>query len=111
MKTVLSLFFCIAILVVSSSGIAAEKTYDQAVSNWKSYEDVGKWLKRNFSFDKNRQKMIQKRLKTQGPSGLVVRAPEKLYDNSRGYCADAAYFVLHTLNRIDPGYNALNPDF
>ena len=80
--------------------------YKETVSSWKSHEDVGKWLESNFAFDKYRQRVIQKRLRSQGPDGLLVRNPKKLYENSSGYCADSANFALHQLNDMDPNYNA-----
>ena len=94
------------LLCFSVIGFAGEKSYEDSVSSWQSYKDVGDWLKDNFSFDNSRQVIIQKRLKSQGPSGLLVRRPEKLYKSKRGYCADAAYFSIKTLNKIDPAYNA-----
>lgn len=106
MKSLSSVFLGISMLAISFSALASGGAYDQAVSSWKSYEDVGKWLNRNFSFDKDRQKTIQQRLKTEGPSGLLIKTPDKLFENSKGYCGDSANFALTSLNRIDPKYNA-----
>lgn len=103
---VTSIVLWISLLCVSFAGTANENPYQHAVSSWRSYEDVGDWLKNNFTFDKSRQRKILKRLKSQGPSGLLIRNPEKLYNSSRGYCADAANFSIKTLNIIDPTYNA-----
>jgi len=80
--------------------------YKETVSKWDSHDDVGKWLQNNFVFDTNRQRTISQRLKNQGPDGLLVRNPRKLYENSTGYCVDSANFALHHLNEIDPEYNA-----
>ena len=102
----LSMLLGAVMLVISSSGFANGGAYEQAVSTWQSHEDVGKWLNRHFSFDKERQNTIQQRLKSEGPSGLLVRAPDKLFENSKGYCGDSANFALTSLNRIDPKYNA-----
>ncbi len=88
------------------SGFAGATPYEDALASWQSYEDVGNWLNSSFSFDKNRQRTIQRRLKTQGPSGLLVRGPAKLYKSRKGYCADAANFAIESVNRIDPSYNA-----
>lgn len=106
MKSLLGMFLGISMLVISSSGFASDSAYDQAVTGWQSHEDVGKWLNRNFSFDKDRQKTMQRRLKSEGPSGLLARAPDKFFENSKGYCADSANFAQKSLNRIDPKYNA-----
>ena len=80
--------------------------YAETVSGWHSYEDVAGWLKSNFLFSRSRQKVIQKRLKNQGPAGLLVRSPENLYRQKGGYCGDSANFAQDALNRIDPAYNA-----
>ena len=80
--------------------------YKDATYSWKSYEDVGKWLDSNFTFDNDRSRTITKRLKAQGPSGLLVKSPEKLYKYSYGYCADAANFAITNINAIDSNYNA-----
>jgi hypothetical protein len=102
-----SILFSIVVILFAYSSFATADSYEDAVASWKSHEDVAKWLKSNFSFDKSRQKKIGKRLKQQGPSGLLVRNPATLYeDNSRGYCADSANFSIHTLNKINPSYNA-----
>jgi hypothetical protein len=82
-------------------------SYAEAIAEWTSYKDVAHWLSSNFTFDKSRQKQNAKRLKKQGPSGLLVKNPATFYEeNGRGFCADSAYFVLKSLNKIDPSYNA-----
>ena len=84
---------------------ARANDYPEAVSSWTSYTDVADWLDSNFDFDKKRQGLIQKRLRSQGPDGLLVRAPATLYDAPKGYCADSANFALDALQRIDPAYD------
>jgi hypothetical protein len=87
--------------------VANADSYEEAISEWKSYRDVANWLNANFSFNKSRQKEISKRLKKQGPSGLLVRSPVALYEESHyGYCADSANFAIKSLNKIDASYNA-----
>jgi hypothetical protein len=105
MKISILTVFVLLITLVSST-VSAD-TYEDAVSKWKSHEDVAKWLNNNFSFEKSRQQQIAKRLKKQGPSGLLIRNPATLYEeNHSGYCADSANFALTSLNKIDPSYNA-----
>jgi len=96
----------VGLFLVTSAFVSYAGTYQDAVTEWKSHDEVADWLENNFSFEKSRQKEIGKRLRSEGPSGLLVRSPEKLYENSRGYCADSANFVIHTLNTINPSYNA-----
>ena len=102
-----SILFSIVVVLITYSSFATADSYEDAVASWKSHEDVAKWLKNNFSFEKSRQKKIAKRLRQQGSSGLLVRNPAKLYeDNNRGYCADSANFSIQSLNKINPSYNA-----
>jgi hypothetical protein len=93
-------------LILFLVGGCASVSYKEATSTWKSYEEVGKWLDNNFIFDNDRSQRIVYRLKTQGPTGLLVKNPEKLFKHKRGYCADATHFSIETLNKIDPDYNA-----
>ncbi len=105
MKTTI-MVLSLLLLTFLTSNISAG-SYEDTVSKWESHEDVARWLDNNFSFDKSRQKQIGKRLKKQGPSGLLVRNPKTLYeDNNRGYCVDSANFALTSLNMINPDYNA-----
>lgn len=85
---------------------AQAANFEDTVAAWTSPEDVGAWLKDNFKFDTKRLKIIQKRLRQSGPSGLLVRAPVSTFEHAEGYCADAAYFSLVALNKINPEYNA-----
>lgn len=97
----------LAFCFVGFISVANAGSYEDAVAEWKSYKDVASWLNKNFVFEKSRQKQISKRLKKQGPPGLLVRNPATLYeDNNRGYCADSANFAIKSLNKIDPSYNA-----
>lgn len=83
---------------------AADGDYQDTLAGWSSYEDVALWLEKNFVFDKERQRQISRRLKSQGPSGLLIRNPEKLFSDSRGFCGDAANFAYHALGEVDFEY-------
>ena len=80
--------------------------YDKTVSQWRSYKDVEKFLKRNFQFDTYRADMIVSRLQRLGSEGLLVRHHHKFFAKPYGYCADSANFSLNALNDINPNYNA-----
>lgn len=99
--------FMLFVVLFLYINVSVAGSYEEAIANWKSHEDVARWLNSNFSFEKSRQKQISKRLKQQGPSGLLVRNPAKLYEDShRGFCADSANFAIQSLNKISPSYNA-----
>ena len=105
MKMIRILLLFIAAVAIPVQSFAAEDYYE-TVGQWDSYLDVANWLQHNFTFDKGRLDTIQRRLKSQGPAGLLVKAPEKLFAGSKGYCGDSANFALQALNEIDFDYNA-----
>jgi hypothetical protein len=73
-----------------------EKTYDETVSEWKSYQDLVKWMEDDFSVD------IQ-RLERRSP---VPRAPKETFRLKSGVDIDVAMFLKEALNRINPSYQA-----
>jgi hypothetical protein len=78
---------------------APEKTYDETVSEWESYQDLVKWMENDFSFDKERYEKFKGTLP-------IPRTPEKTFQLKSGIYIDAAMFSKETLNRINPSYKA-----
>jgi hypothetical protein len=76
-----------------------QKTFDETVSEWKSYEDLVKWMENDFSFDKERYEKFNGTLP-------VPRPPEETFQLKSGIYIDAAMFLKETLNRINPSYQA-----
>lgn len=100
------IFALAAVLLAAASAAFGQDSYDMAVQNWKSYQDVGKWLEKNFSFDHSRLQLILGRVRAEGPTGLLAHSPAKTYEMKRGYCTDSAKLAIDALNRINPAYNA-----
>jgi hypothetical protein len=73
-----------------------EKTYDETVSEWKSYQDVVKWMENNYSVDR-------KRFEGKPP---MSRSPSETFQLRSGIDIDAAIFLKETLNRINSSYQA-----
>jgi hypothetical protein len=73
-----------------------EKTYDETVSQWKSYQDVVKWMENNYSVDR-------KRFEGTPP---ISRIPSETFQLKSGIDIDAAMFLRETLNRINSSYQA-----
>lgn len=105
LKTALLSLMLVAGLLAASSAQAAP-TYEETLAGWKSYEDVGKWMADNFSFNSTRLDQAQDRVQAMGPKGLLAHAPEKTFASRQGYCVDAAHFAIQSLNRVNPEYNA-----
>jgi len=75
------------------------KTYADTIAEWKSYQDVAKWMENDFSFDEERYKKYEGTLP-------VPRTSEATFQLKSGIYVDAAYFLKETLIRINPSYNA-----
>ena len=73
-----------------------EKTYDETVSEWKSYQDVVKWMENNYSVD-------IKKFEGKPP---IPRISSETFQLKSGIDIDAAIFLKETLNRINPSYQA-----
>ena len=78
---------------------APEKTYDETVSEWESYQDVVKWMENDFSFDKERFEKFKGTLP-------IPRTPQETFRLKSGIYIDAAMFSKEALNRINPSYKA-----
>ncbi len=87
---ILNLFACALVRV---------NTYDETVSRWKSYEDLVKWMEKDFSFDRERYKKFEGTLP-------IPRTPEETLQLKSGIYIDAAMFLKESLNRINPSYKA-----
>ena len=90
--------------------------YETAVKNWKSHEDLAKWMKRNWEFDKSDQKTYIKKLKkykkknkgdmTNYTVSMLSDSPKKAFKNRKGFCGDSVVLIKDALNKINPNYNA-----
>lgn len=87
------------ILVLFACATVSKRIYEETVSEWKSYEDVAKWMRRHFSYDMARFREVEGKLPD-------PRSPEETFKLKSGVCYDGAYLVKDALNRIDPSYEA-----
>ena len=76
-----------------------EKTYAETISEWKSYQDLVKWMEEDFSFEAERYKKFEGTLP-------APRAPEETFRLKSGIYIDAAEFSKRSLNQINPSYQA-----
>jgi hypothetical protein len=76
-----------------------EKTYVETVFEWKSYQDLVKWMENDFSFDRRRYEEFKGTLP-------VPRTPQETFRLRSGIYIDAAFFLKEALNRINPSYDA-----
>jgi hypothetical protein len=75
------------------------KSYHTKISKWKSYEDLVRWMEKDFSFDMERYKKFEGTLP-------IPRTPEETFYLKSGIYIDAVEFSKKTLNQINPLYQA-----
>jgi hypothetical protein len=73
--------------------------YDETVSKWKSYQDLVRWMEKDFSLDAGRFEKSAGRLPP-------PQTAEETFNLRSGIHIDAAFFIEGTLNRINPSYEA-----
>lgn len=105
-SSALNQIFLMLSCLLAANAMAAESKYEAEVSKWRTHDDVAKWLKSNFVFDKARQAQVQLQLKETGPENVLTRKPETLFENRNGYCRDSAGFAKDALNKINPEHQA-----
>lgn len=76
-----------------------EKSYLETVSGWKSYQDLVKWMEKDFSFEAERYKKYEGTLPP-------PRTSEETFQLKSGIYLDVAFFIKETLQRINPLYQA-----
>jgi hypothetical protein len=92
---ILSLIFSVSVAAGADPKSSA-LTYDETVAQWKSYQDVARWFKDNFTYDSF--KLMHK--------GRDLQNPADTFKSKKGVCFDAANLVIDALNRINPAYDA-----
>ncbi len=105
-SSILSRMLLVFSCLLAANAVTAASKYEEEVAKWKAPEDVAKWLKFNFVFDKARQSQVQSQLKETGPENVLTRKPDTLFENRNGYCRDSAAFAKDALNKINPEYQA-----
>jgi hypothetical protein len=78
-------------------GPVPEKKYDETVSEWRSYQDLVKWMEGDFSFDEVRYKKYEGTLP-------MPRTSEETFQLKSGIYIDAVFYIKETLYRINPSY-------
>jgi hypothetical protein len=82
------------------------KNYDEVLTTWTSYEDVAKWMERNYSYDIPKAKKSMAEYVPGQKLPVLVKSPRQSYEERTGMCFDAANFAKDALNSIDPYYDA-----
>jgi hypothetical protein len=103
-KYLLFVFFFTATLLLFACTSVQAQSYDEVVSQWRSYEDVANWMERYYSYDQEKFKDSLEVYSAENPP--PIKTPQESFEEKCGLCFDAAYFAEQTLNRIDLSYEA-----
>lgn len=76
-------------------------TYDAALAQWRSVEDVNAWIGARFTYDVDRAAQLSESERAKG-GGPALAEPAAFFAQPRGVCLDLARFGYETLKRIDP---------
>jgi len=80
--------------------IADYDSYQLAIENWESLQDVSEWLGRNFSYDMARAVDLSET--NRATNDVEIYTPSELFLEKRGICVDLARFGVETIRSIRP---------
>lgn len=80
-------------------------TYDLAIRQWRTPEDVNAWIGAHFEYDMPRALRLSETQRMNG-SSLPIHAPAMFFKEPRGVCVDLARFAVETLREISSDLEA-----
>jgi hypothetical protein len=80
---------------------SAPPTYDDALKQWRSSDEVNDWIGARFRYDNARAQVLSE---TQRRNvRMPIHGAAALYESPRGVCVDLARFAVETLRVVDAG--------
>ena len=79
----------------------AADSYEEALRNWKTPEDIRAWIAANFSYDMERAVRLSETQRAKNEQ-ISIYHPAELFNTKAGVCVDLSRFGVETLRRIDP---------
>jgi hypothetical protein len=80
---------------------AGPASYAEALSAWKTAEEIAAWAGPRFTYDTERALQLSESERGDGAAPAII-APAELFGRPTGTCLDLARFGVQTLQRIDP---------
>lgn len=77
-------------------------SYEQALRDWQTPEDVNAWIAAKFQYDLPRAMQLSE-TQRQRSGTLPIHEPEDFFGAPSGVCVDLSRFAVETLRRIAPG--------
>lgn len=78
--------------------------YLEAISTWKSIEQINQWIGQNFHYDMSRAEALGSK-RNKGPKTTIF-TPEEFFKVKSGICVDLSRFAFETLKKVDPELEA-----
>jgi len=75
-------------------------SYDDALANWKTPEDIMRWVRDEFQYDLERALDLAEDSPVR--ADMEIYAPRETFDARSGVCVDLCRFAVETLRVIDP---------
>jgi len=85
----------------STVSLATVSSYEQALSLWKTPEDISGWVAAHFSYDLTRAMQFSETDRTKNEQPLIY-TPSEFFNSKTGVCLDLVRFGVETLKMIDP---------
>lgn len=76
-------------------------SYDQALRDWQSPEDVNAWIAARFQYDSRRAMQLSETQRLRSGT-LPIHEPKDFFAAPSGVCVDLSRFAVETLQRIAP---------
>lgn len=77
-------------------------SYEQALRDWRTPEDVNAWIAAKFQYDSPRAMQLSETQRNRSGT-LPIHEPEDFFAAPSGICVDLSRFAVETLRRIAPG--------
>lgn len=81
-------------------GDQSKLTFNEAIKEWNSIEDINKWIGENFYYNMSRAIALGSK-RTEGPKTSIF-TPEEMFVQKNGICVDLSRFAFETLKKISP---------
>jgi len=84
--------------------IKTADSYEHALQNWKTPEDISAWIAANFSYDMARAVQLSETQRANN-NQLSIYHPAELFNTRSGVFVDLSRFGVEAMRRIDPQSN------
>ena len=87
--------------VSRKASVEVAGTYADAVSKWRTAEEINEWIGARFEYDQDRAMQLSETQRARGAT-VAIHAPDAFFASPTGVCVDLARFGVETLRLVDP---------